>query len=218
MAACSSPCFVPFDSQTSVGVLAFLREYSLKKRRIGKASFLKGFNKDGLLGACQRQGDFPSFSKFKCSINSNNFSPNHSKESFLDLHPEILKLSGEEDDAFSSLRKKSYSRNISENLSDSCSRSNYSEAKIKVVGVGGGASNAVNRMIENSMKGVEFLIVNTDAQALKMSPMLPKSCLQIGEELTRGLGAGGKPETSMNVPMKAEQQSRRQFMVQTWYL
>ncbi|XWS52879.1 hypothetical protein CRYUN_Cryun11dG0110400 [Craigia yunnanensis] len=198
MAACSSPCFIPFDSQTSVGVLAFFRAYSLKKRWIGKVSFFKGFNKGGLLGACQRQGDFPSFSKFKCSVNSNNFSPNHIQESFLDLHPEILKLSGKEDDTFSSLRKESYSTNISGNFSDSCSRSNYSEAKIKVVGVGGGGSNAVNRIIEDAMKGVEFWIVNTDAQALKMSPLLPKNCLQIGEELTRGLGAGGKPETGMN--------------------
>ena len=79
MTACSSPCYVPFDSQASVGVLAFSREYSLKDRWIGKASFLKGFNKSGLLSASRRQGDLPSFSKFKCSVNSNNVSPNHSK-------------------------------------------------------------------------------------------------------------------------------------------
>lgn len=197
-AVCSSACLVPFNSQASVGLLAFSRENSLKERWIGQASFLKGFNKGGLLGAGHWRRNLQSFSRFKCSVNSNNFSPNHSKESFLDLHPEVLKLRDEQDDAFSSLNKERHSRNVSESLIESCSRSNYSEAKIKVVGVGGGGSNAVNRMIENSMKGVEFLIVNTDAQALNMSPLLPKNCLQIGEELTRGLGAGGKPETGMN--------------------
>lgn len=72
--------------------------------------------------------------------------------------------------------------------------------KLRVVGVGvgGGGSNAVNRMVEHSLKGVEFFVVNTDAQALKMSPVLPNKCLQIGKELTRGLGAGGKPEIGMN--------------------
>ncbi|XVF19713.1 hypothetical protein REPUB_Repub11eG0134600 [Reevesia pubescens] len=198
MAASSSPCFVPFDSRASVRALAFSREYCLKERWIGKASFSKAFSKSGLLGACHMQGDLPSFSKIKRSVNSNNVSPNHSKESFLDLHPEVFMLSGEEDDVVSSLRKESYSQNITKSLSESCTRSKYSEAKIKVVGVGGGGSNAVNRMIENSMKGVEFLIVNTDAQAMKMSPVLPKDRLQIGEGLTRGLGAGGNPETGMN--------------------
>ncbi|MBA0553084.1 hypothetical protein Golob_012301 [Gossypium lobatum] len=92
-----------------------------------------------------------------------------------------------------------YSTTINESLRETCNPSyNYGEAKIKVVGVGGGGLNAVNRMVEHSLKGVEFLIVNTDAQALKMSPMLPNKCLQIGQELTRGLGAGGKPEIGMN--------------------
>ncbi|EOY33444.1 Tubulin/FtsZ family protein, putative isoform 4 [Theobroma cacao] len=198
MAACLSPCFVPFDSRASVGVFALSRKYSLKERWINGASFLKGFSKRGSLGACQRQRDFPSFTKFKCSVNSNNASPNHSKASFLDLHPEVSMLSGEENDALSNLRNENYSKNITKSLSEPSSPSNYSEAKIKVVGVGGGGSNAVNRMIESSMKGVEFLIVNTDAQAMKMSPVLPKNRLQIGKELTRGLGAGGNPETGMN--------------------
>jgi cell division protein FtsZ len=76
--------------------------------------------------------------------------------------------------------------------------SNYNEAKIKVVGVGGGGSNAVNRMIESSLTGVEFWIVNTDIQAMKMSPVLPENRLQVGKELTRGLGAGGNPDIGMN--------------------
>lgn len=74
----------------------------------------------------------------------------------------------------------------------------YNEAKIKVVGVGGGGSNAVNRMLESDMKGVEFWIVNTDLQALKMSPLPADNRLQIGSQLTRGLGAGGNPEIGMN--------------------
>jgi len=65
-------------------------------------------------------------------------------------------------------------------------------AVIKVVGVGGGGVNAVNRMIEAGLKGVEFIAVNTDAQALLMSDADVK--LDIGRELTRGLGAGADPE------------------------
>jgi len=65
-------------------------------------------------------------------------------------------------------------------------------AVIKVVGIGGGGVNAVNRMIECGLKGVEFIAVNTDAQALLMSDADVK--LDIGRELTRGLGAGADPE------------------------
>ncbi|MDO5500152.1 MAG: cell division protein FtsZ, partial [Propionibacteriaceae bacterium] len=65
-------------------------------------------------------------------------------------------------------------------------------AVIKVVGVGGGGVNAVNRMIESGLRGVEFIAVNTDAQALLMSDADVK--LDIGRELTRGLGAGADPE------------------------
>lgn len=65
-------------------------------------------------------------------------------------------------------------------------------AVIKVVGVGGGGVNAVNRMIDAGLKGVEFIAVNTDAQALLMSDADVK--LDIGRDLTRGLGAGGDPE------------------------
>jgi cell division protein FtsZ len=65
-------------------------------------------------------------------------------------------------------------------------------ANIKVIGVGGGGSNAVSRMIASSMSGVEFIVVNTDAQALRHSPVENK--IQIGEKLTKGLGAGANPE------------------------
>ena len=79
-------------------------------------------------------------------------------------------------------------------------------AKIKVVGVGGGGSNAVNRMISLGLEGVEFIAVNTDAQAL-LHAMAPKR-MQIGEKLTRGLGAGARPE----IGEKAAQESREDIL------
>lgn len=79
-------------------------------------------------------------------------------------------------------------------------------AQIKVIGVGGGGCNAVNRMIESGIQGVEFITVNTDAQALHLS--LADSRLQIGEKLTRGLGAGANPE----IGKKAAEESREQIM------
>ena len=65
-------------------------------------------------------------------------------------------------------------------------------AKIKVIGVGGGGNNAVNRMVESGVQGVDFIVANTDLQVLKNSKAPTK--IQIGTELTSGLGAGGKPE------------------------
>lgn len=74
-------------------------------------------------------------------------------------------------------------------------------ARIKVVGVGGGGSNAVNRMIEEGLAGIEFVAVNTDAQALLLSDASMR--VRIGDKLTRGLGAGGDPE----VGQKAAEES-----------
>ncbi|KOS62370.1 cell division protein FtsZ [Lysinibacillus agricola] len=78
-------------------------------------------------------------------------------------------------------------------------------AVIKVIGVGGGGNNAVNRMIEHGVQGVDFIAVNTDAQALNLSKAEIK--LQIGTKLTRGLGAGANPE----VGKKAAEESREQL-------
>ncbi|MDU2066615.1 MAG: cell division protein FtsZ [Sporomusaceae bacterium] len=79
-------------------------------------------------------------------------------------------------------------------------------AKIKVIGVGGGGSNAVNRMITAGLKGVEFLAVNTDAQALLLSQA--QNRIQIGEKLTKGLGAGANPD----VGEQAAQESREEII------
>ncbi len=78
-------------------------------------------------------------------------------------------------------------------------------AQIKVIGIGGGGSNAVNRMIEASLKGVDFIAVNTDAQALYLAKANVK--VQIGEKLTKGLGAGANPE----IGCQAAEESREEL-------
>ncbi|WP_235822056.1 cell division protein FtsZ [Gottfriedia luciferensis] len=77
-------------------------------------------------------------------------------------------------------------------------------ARIKVVGVGGGGNNAVNRMIEDGVEGVEFIAFNTDAQALKQSKA--GLTMQIGATLTRGLGAGANPEIGKNAVEESKQE------------
>lgn len=78
-------------------------------------------------------------------------------------------------------------------------------ANIKVIGVGGGGNNAVNRMIISGLKGVEFIAVNTDAQALQLTQTPQK--VQIGAKLTKGLGAGGNPE----IGQKAAEESKEEL-------
>lgn len=73
-------------------------------------------------------------------------------------------------------------------------------AKIKVIGVGGGGNNAVNRMIESGVKGVEFIVANTDLQVLNCSKAPTK--IQIGENLTGGRGAGAKPEVGKEAALE----------------
>ncbi len=80
-------------------------------------------------------------------------------------------------------------------------------AVIKVVGIGGGGVNAVNRMIDAGLKGVEFIAINTDAQALLMSDADVK--LDIGRQLTRGLGAGSDPEIGRLGRRRAPGRDRR---------
>lgn len=80
-------------------------------------------------------------------------------------------------------------------------------ATIKVVGVGGGGSNAVNRMIEAGVQGVEFMAMNTDAQALQTSNAAQK--IQIGEKLTKGLGAGSNPEIGQHAAEESKEEIRK---------
>jgi len=81
----------------------------------------------------------------------------------------------------------------------------HQTARIKVIGVGGGGSNAVNRMIESGLRGIDFIAINTDAQALYLSKAEHK--IQIGAKLTRGLGAGANPE----VGSKAAEESHEEL-------
>ncbi|MFN7019111.1 MAG: cell division protein FtsZ [Fimbriimonadales bacterium] len=81
------------------------------------------------------------------------------------------------------------------------------QAKLKVVGVGGGGGNAVNRMIEVGVQGVEFIAMNTDAQVLNKSRAPIK--IQLGVGITRGLGAGGNPETGRSAAEESRQEIRK---------
>ena len=78
---------------------------------------------------------------------------------------------------------------------------------IRVVGVGGGGGNAVNRMITGGVRGIDFVAVNTDKQCLNYSAATMK--LQIGDKLTRGLGAGGKPEVGCKAAQESEDELRK---------
>ncbi|MEJ2539559.1 MAG: cell division protein FtsZ [Gemmatimonadota bacterium] len=80
-------------------------------------------------------------------------------------------------------------------------------AKMKVVGVGGAGGNAVNRMVDEALEGVEFISMNTDAQALKGARA--QVTLQIGKKLTRGLGAGARPEIGRQAIHESEEEVRK---------
>ena len=77
------------------------------------------------------------------------------------------------------------------------------DAVIKVIGVGGGGGNAINHMLSESIEGVEFIVANTDAQALKSSAA--ETVLQIGGDVTKGLGAGATPETGRQAALEDSQ-------------
>lgn len=77
---------------------------------------------------------------------------------------------------------------------------------LKVIGIGGGGGNAVNRMIENDVKGVDFIVINTDAQVLRLAKADTR--LQIGKQLTKGLGAGADPEIGQKAAEESEEEIR----------
>lgn len=193
MATSTSPCFTYFDSRT-MGVVNVFGG----RERVCSMKVSDGRSRSGFAFASQNS----SMSRVRCSTNSHSVSPYPKKDQFLDLHPAVSMLIGEGDNIGS--RKDGSGEGVIESLGDTSATSNYNGAKIKVVGVGGGGSNAVNRMIASSMKDVEFWIVNTDVQAIRMSPVFPENRLQIGLELTRGLGAGGKPEIGMNAAKESK--------------
>lgn len=83
---------------------------------------------------------------------------------------------------------------------------NSNFAAIKVIGVGGAGTNAVNRMVDSGLKGVDFIAINTDKQALALSKAANK--IQIGEKLTKGLGAGANPE----IGQRAAEESREEIL------
>lgn len=194
-------CITPSDIRT-IGVLTGFGGRVCMDNHLGRVNCLKlSDNRNGYLGCSQKSSLF----QFKCSARSQNVSSYHSKDPFLNVHPEVSMLRGEGSNTISSPRKDNSSGNVPETLGNTSSPSNFNEAKIKVIGVGGGGSNAVNRMIESAMQGVEFWIVNTDVQAMRMSPVFPENRLQIGRELTRGLGAGGNPEIGMNAAKESKE-------------
>lgn len=87
---------------------------------------------------------------------------------------------------------------------------------IKVVGVGGGGNNAINRMIEAQLEGVDFISINTDKQDLALTKSEVK--LQIGEKITKGLGSGSKPEVGERAAEESRDEIRKTWKVPTWYL
>ena len=90
------------------------------------------------------------------------------------------------------------------------------QPRLLVMGVGGAGGNAINEMIENGMQGVEFIAVNTDAQDLKHSKA--KSKIQIGLNLTKGLGAGAKLDIGQAAADESLNEILIYYKVQTWFL
>ncbi|KAL6574994.1 Cell division protein FtsZ [Orobanche minor] len=195
MATCTSPYFTPPHARKPVGVLTVSEARFLPFKMVEVRNEISKISKTCVLISNQ----------FECSATSPSVDQYQSKDSFLNLHPEISLLRGEMSSALSSPRHDSSTVNITERSRVSSSLDSNNNANIKVIGVGGGGSNAVNRMIESATKGVEFWIVNTDIQAMKMSPAFPDHRLQIGQELTRGLGAGGNPKIGMNAAKESKE-------------
>ncbi|XP_024981999.1 cell division protein FtsZ homolog 2-1, chloroplastic-like [Cynara cardunculus var. scolymus] len=204
MATSISPSLIPLETRNSMGVLTVFGGRVSMETRLGRVSFLKMTDdKHGFLNTSHK---ISYGAQIRCLANSHNINQFNNKDQFLNLHPEVSMLRGEGNNTVINPRQdNNLSGNVTEILRDSTNSGNYNEAKIKVIGVGGGGSNAVNRMIESAMKGVEFWIVNTDVQAMRMSPVFPEQRLQIGQELTRGLGAGGNPDVGMNAAKESRE-------------
>ncbi|CAL9235729.1 unnamed protein product [Arabidopsis halleri] len=197
MATYVSPCFTPSDSR----LLTVLRKNVLPENHLGRVNSIRMIEskKNRVVAAAAQKSESSPIR------NSPRHFQSQAQDPFLNLHPEISMLRGEGTNTIVNPRKETSSGPVVEDFEEPSAPSNYNEARIKVIGVGGGGSNAVNRMIESEMSGVEFWIVNTDIQAMRMSPVLPDNRLQIGKELTRGLGAGGNPEIGMNAARESKE-------------
>ncbi|KAJ6363063.1 hypothetical protein OIU78_003281, partial [Salix suchowensis] len=172
MAACVSPCCALCDSRKPTGLLSVIGA----GMRVSRENHL-GMGRVGSLKRTESKSKSNKLPQFASKI-PQQYPNSSNKDPFLNLHPEVsmLRVRGEEGN--NKVTTTAPGRNES-------SPSNHNGANIKVIGVGGGGSNAVNRMIESSMKGVEFWVVNTDVQAMTMSPVFPENRLQIGQDLTR---------------------------------
>ncbi len=89
-------------------------------------------------------------------------------------------------------------------------------ASIKVIGCGGAGNNAINRMVDAGLKGVEFIAVNTDRQALAMSKA--STTIQIGEKLTKGLGAGAVPDVGRRAAEESREEIAQALKARIWFL
>ncbi|KAF6165947.1 hypothetical protein GIB67_012844 [Kingdonia uniflora] len=197
------PCFSPSETKCSMGMLALMRGKVLADNCMGSSriSSLKMFDeKSTYFSSGQKRVLSSGSPRFKCSANSHNVNLHNSKDSLITM----LRGGEVSKDTIASPKKEGLGGSVTESLGASSEMNNYNAAKIKVIGVGGGGSNAVNRMIESRMEGVEFWIVNTDVQAMRISPVLSDNRLQIGQELTRGLGAGGNPDIGMNAATESQ--------------
>ena len=202
MATCGSQSLIVSDAGSSRGVLTVLGRRLPIESQLGRVNSIRVFDERNGSWVNNHKMVVSCSAKFMCSSNSHSISRSNNNDQFLNLHPEISLLRGGD---VNSPRNNGPSESVMDSLREPSKGNNYNEATIKVIGVGGGGSNAVNRMIESSMKGVEFWIVNTDIQAMRMSPIYPENHLQIGQELTRGLGAGGNPEIGMNAANESKE-------------
>lgn len=205
MATCM-PCIASSDARCSTQISVFPGGGIPSDCGIGRNCSLR-FCHDCKIpfGLRQRTNFFTNCnSRARCRSNSH-IMKYQKKDPFLNMHPEVSMLRGEENNTLFNPRKENASEIFYKDAVDSSHHKDDNAATIKVVGVGGGGSNAVNRMMESSMDGVEFWIVNTDVQAMRMSPVNPGHHLPIGQKLTRGLGAGGNPDVGMNAAKESKE-------------
>ncbi|PKU65404.1 Cell division protein FtsZ like 2-1, chloroplastic [Dendrobium catenatum] len=205
MATCI-PFITSFDARSSVQISVFPGGGIALDSGIGRNCSLRFCHGCKIPFVLGQRTNFTTTcnARVRCCSNSH-IMKYQKKDPFLNMHPEVSMLRGEENSTFLNPRKENSPEVFYEEKKGSSNKKDDNAATIKVVGVGGGGSNAVNRMIESSMDSVEFWIVNTDVQAMRMSPVNPGNRLPIGQELTKGLGAGGNPDIGMNAAKESKE-------------